>query len=363
MLNTENDVRGFKSDGDLIFINHSSGLYGNFLSLNRTTNTLIDSSSKYVDSFRSPTSISRLHNRIIGRTSGISLSDVIFISYNDTGRFSSSGDSPQHGDYASAEKTWVFPDESRVIDDSGNIYTTTSLRHVNAIMSKIRDLDWLGADVLIVLEEDSARVTAYSSALLPTGSFDLTYNPLTIKASSNDVVTFTPKSGAPNDIQVHTYALELLSAPEPGKPLDPKGVPYKPNAAFMDRNGILYLFSEAHSSLFLWDFNEQAYLSTIPLVDVPKFVAYSYVNHEIYTLGDTRLIRKLDLSAEKLSQEPFATLASSALGLATAGSFVFACDSSGTWVSHCTFHRNSTPISAVDWNYRSQEYIWNEVNI
>ena len=41
---------------------------------------------------------------------------------------------------------------------------------------------------------------------------------------------------------------------------------------------------------------------------------------------------------------------------------MFAVDASGAWNTHYTFSPNGTMISSVDWNYRSEEYIWSDAN-
>ena len=71
----------------------------------------------------------------------------------------------------------------------------------------------------------------------------------------------------------------------------------------------------------------------------------------------------MSMSGEDMSEElPFATLPSTPLGLAITGNYVFSVDGSGAWVTHYTFSTTGTMISSVDWNYRSYEYVWSEIN-
>ena len=64
-----NGVHGIHSDGNLLFINHSSGLYARLISINKDTNALIDTMESYVDSIYG-SSISTTANRIFGRSTG-----------------------------------------------------------------------------------------------------------------------------------------------------------------------------------------------------------------------------------------------------------------------------------------------------
>src|SRR5262245_12291588 len=75
LLNSTDNVIAIHSDGNLLFLNHSSGLYARFLSIDKTTNTLIDSRDQYVESVYG-SSISPQNNRILGRSQGISPSDI-----------------------------------------------------------------------------------------------------------------------------------------------------------------------------------------------------------------------------------------------------------------------------------------------
>ncbi len=178
-----------------------------------------------------------------------------------------------------------------------------------------------------------------------------------VKCSS--VIAF---SGSPGNYSVEIIALTDLSAPEPGEPLDPTGLPYTPDEISLTADGTVLLFSKSHQSVFQWDSVRQEYGETIPLVGSPSFMAYSSPNNTIYLAYATGLIRKIELDAAEPVEVPFATLPSGPLGLATAGEYIFAVDPSGAWVSHYTFAPDGSQVSAVDWNYRSLDYQWNETN-
>ncbi|MBW8883811.1 MAG: hypothetical protein JF612_03325 [Planctomycetia bacterium] len=188
LLNSTDNVIAIHSDGNLLFLNHSSGLYARFLSIDKTTNTLIDSRDQYVESVYG-SSISPQTNRILGRSGGISPSDITYVSYDDTGKFTGGGDSPYHGDYPGASKTWVFPGGTKVVDDSGTLYSTDSLTWLKAFGTTITDIGFSGTDIPIVLS--GKTLTAYTSAILPTGSVTLTYSPADIFVNATDVITFT----------------------------------------------------------------------------------------------------------------------------------------------------------------------------
>ncbi len=92
------------------------------------------------------------------------------------------------------------------------------------------------------------------------------------------------------------------------------------------------------------------------------YAAYGAETHTIYVAYPSGLIRSIDLNSASLSELPFAILPTAPLGLAVAGSHVFASDSSGAWGTHRTFDSNGVQVSARDWNYYSDEYIWSAPN-
>jgi len=67
LLNSTDTISAIHSDGNLLFLNHSSGLYARFISVNKTTNTIIDTIEQYVESVYG-SSISTETNRILGRS-------------------------------------------------------------------------------------------------------------------------------------------------------------------------------------------------------------------------------------------------------------------------------------------------------
>jgi hypothetical protein len=117
------------------------------------------------------------------------------------------------------------------------------------------------------------QVVAYTTTLLPTGSYILSRTPENIYVAGTNVLAFSPDQSQTNGIWLDTVPLAKLNPPTPGESVDPTGLVYTPDESFIDTNGVLYLFSKANQSLFRWDTSNQQYLATIPLVDVPGFVS------------------------------------------------------------------------------------------
>lgn len=354
LLNANNNVQAIHSDGNLLFINHSSGLYARFVSINKTTGAIIDSFENYVDSVYG-SSISTETNRILGRNSGISPSDITFMSYTDTGDMTTGGGSPYHGDYPGGSLTWVFPGGAKVVDNSGTIYAADSLTRLNSFGSGVTDLDFVGTDVPILLS--GKTLTAYNSAILPTGSKTLTYSPTTLFVNATNIITFTPDVASNTGLRADITKLSDLNPAMPGQPINPLGLAYTPDKIELAADGTVLLFSKAHQSIFRWNPATQTYGATIPLVGAANHMAYAAPTNTLYLAYQSGLIRKIDLNDPTLSELPFATLAYPAGALSTAGQFVFATDN-----MHRTFAPNGSLVDSADWHYWSSSYFWSETN-
>ena len=359
LINAANTVQALHTDGNLLFINHSSGLYTNAISINKDTNTVIDTAEVYVDSIYG-SSIAKSHNRLIGRSLGISPADITYLGYDDNGDFTGGGDSPYHGDYAGATQTWVFPDDAKVVDDSGNIYAADSLTHVGSFGSNIDDITFWQDTVPVIV--DGATVTAFTNSYLPTGSTTLAYTPESIFSNQDNIITFAANPLAANEYDAQVVAISDLNPPEPGPVVDPVGLAYVPDDLFLADDGSVLIFSQNNQSIFRWDPLTETYVESIPLIGVPNFAAYSAVNDTIYLAYNNGLIRQIDMSDPSREEVPLVNLSGQPLGLATAGSFIFAVDPSGAWVSHYTYTADGTQVSAEEWNYRSNDYVWSDVN-
>jgi VCBS repeat-containing protein len=359
LLNGNGGFSAIHSDGNLLFLNYSSGLYARFLSVDKTTGAVIDSIENYVDSVYG-SSISPETNRIIGRSAGISPADITYVAYGDNGKFAGGGDSPYHGDFPGASRTWVFPGGAKVVDNAGQVYSTDSLTHLASFGTSITDIAFSGGSVPIVLSGNT--LSAYTTSILPAGSITLAGTPADVFVNASDAVTFTADSTKSTGWAATIVPLSSLSAPTPGQPVNPVGLPYKPDDVERAADGTVLLLSKANQSIFRWSPSTQTYGATIPLVGSPDYMAYSATTNTIYLAYHSGLIRQINLGAASPSEVPFATLPGTPLGLATAGKYLFASDPSGAWNTHYVYAPDGTLVQSKDWNYYSREYIWSDAN-
>jgi hypothetical protein len=359
LINLETPAIAIHSDGNLLFLNHSISLYAKFVSIDKNSNSVIDTFQDYGDAL-SGSSIAPSLNKIFGRSIDISPSDVTFITYNDRGRFGpTAGDSPYHGDYFPAIRTWVFPDGSKVIDDSGIIYATSDLTYASRL-SRVNDIGFVGGQLPIVLY--GKDIIAYSRSLLPTGSVRLDFDASRILVGDDSVIVFTSDTTANYGYRIQSILLSAIDPPDPVAPIDPTGLEYTPDWSAVSAQGRLLILSKSNQNLFRWNPTSQAYDPSIGLLGRPTHAAYSSLSDMIYVAYPSGLIYQIDLKAADPREFPFAMLPGSPIGLSIADDFVFAADDSGAWNTHHVISPQGAFLDSRDWNYFSYEYVWSSTN-
>ncbi len=354
LINTVTDIDASVIDGDYLFLcdsNNSSG--SQFTSIAKATGAIRDSENFFYG--MGGLSVAPTRHKIFGRSLGISPSDIIQVTIPG-GFLGEQSDSPYHGDYPGATRTFVFPNDSKVADDSGIIYNAADLTYVNSYAGALTDLDFSG-DRSVILRNNS--LIGFSNTFLETGRHTLAGSPLRIFVSGKYVYSFY-QGDTRGVFQVQTPLSALLPG-APGEPIDPTNLAYTPEKIVMGEDGVIYLLSRGNFSVFRWSVPDRGYLPTIPLLDAPTEIDYSSVNDALYLAYPGGSITRI-LPGASLIEAPFANLPLSPGGLATAGEYVFAMDASGAWATHYVFDPNGTLLSSQDWNYYSQEYIWSGTN-
>lgn len=355
LINTIADVQSMHIIGQFLYLCYTSYPNGSIISLDKLTGTRI-ASKDYLYAMLVGTSIAPSKGKLFGRDTGLSPADIRQVVLNSDGTLGNATDSPYHGAYPSASRTWVFPGDARVVDDSGIVYNTSDLTYNNSFAGAISDLAFYG-DLPIVLR--GSTLIAYSNTFQETGRYTLAQQPRNIYVASSTIYAFV--SGGARGVDVATTPVSQLTPAQPGQPADPVGLAYAPDAIELGSGEIVYLLSRANLSVFRWSVAERRYLPTIPLVEAPRYMAYSGVTNRLYLAYPSGKLTQIRL-AESISEQPFANAPVGPCGLATAGEFVFICDPIGAWVSHLTYSPEGTLITSKEWNYFSSEYIWSATN-
>lgn len=357
ILSTGHPVQALFTDGNLLLVNHSLGLYARFTSVNKTTNSPVTSSEFYLDSVHGSSHAPSI-NKIFGRNLDVSPPDVTFVSYAENGAFTGGGSSPYGGTYRPATKTWVSTDQSWLVDDSGTVYLTGNLAYAGSLGAPVDDLAFYNGDRPIALR--GTVLTAYGSNLLPTGSKLLDHRPWRILVNRNNALTFTKDDGHPSGLEARALSLADILSPEADPYASPLGVAYTPDAAFLGSNGILYLLHKASHAVFRWDAEQQQYLGSIPLEGSPAHAACSESGNQAYFAYSSGAVRKLDLNSTQPVEQPLLTLGGSPLGMALAGDYLFTVESAGSSRVHRTHTIQGVLVDSEIWDSSSTHHQWNE---
>jgi len=347
-------------DGSLLFVNASTIYEKAVTTINTTTNAVVGSFTNWwVDALHGA-SIVPGANRIFGRTAGVSPSDIAYLSYGDNGVITGGSDSPYHGDLPDASQTWVLPGDALVIDDSGTIYRTANLTRAASLGTRIDDIAFRQDGTPVSLR--GSKLAAYDSKFLPTAETDLGYVPDEILGSGDSVVAFTADPGSSHGFRDEVVPPSRFTPPAPGPAVDPASIAYSPDAVTVAADGTLLIFDRETASVFRWDPAAARYTQSLPLIGSPQFFAYSPTTDSAYLAEASGFIRRLEVSAASPQEKAFAVLAAPPGGLATAGAYLFAQDSSGAWATHSTFAPNGALVDSKDWNHYSEEFIWSDAN-
>lgn len=350
-----NEVHGLFTDGEVLIADHSANGYGHYLTLNKFTGAQIDSASYYIENTHGST-ISRNANRIYGIRQGYSPMDVCMLSYSDTGMLEGITDSPYHGDYEVGERFWIFPDEVRVVDSSGTLYSAADLTFLGSLGSPFASISFNG-NLPIILRNN--RLHAYNAALMPVGEYLLDVDAHEIVVHGGKVTVFTHPILAEAPIQSQTVPLEAINAPDPNGPIDPTGLAFVPNYIFLLEDNI-HLIDFETGMFFSWSVSRKAYSPAIPLRANPTAAVYSPSHNRVYCAYADTVITSMDMNAIRPEEVPFAIAPAEVRGLAAPGPWLLVQDNAGAWATHRVYNKAGIQTDAADWNYYSSTYTWSE---
>ncbi len=304
-------------------------------------------------------SVAPASGRIFSHSSGISPSDITVLTMQPSGALSSVTDSPYHGDYITGSRSFVSPNQTYVVDDSGTIYFVSNLTFAGGLGGKFDDLGFTTAGNPVVLR--AGAIYVYDAKFNETGRFATGTTAVRLFVQGNDVYVFGhPPAGG--SIAKSRLALSQAQTPAVAAVVDPAGLGFTPDATFLDKDGTVLLYSKIHRQLFRWSTAQRRFLPSIPLQGWPDFVTYSATTHRVYFGYGDRRITQLQLDAAAPAEQPFASAPEQILGLITVGQYVFLCDPTGAWVSYYIFAPDGRLVTRREWSYYGASYVWSPAN-
>lgn len=318
-------------------------------SYNKQTGALV--SSRYTYYSMGGTSAIESEGRFYGVTTGVSPADILVVEYNPTtGVITGSFDSPYHGTYPAANKTYAREAGGLVVASSGTVYKSNTLEYLGSLGGSIQGAAFL-SDRFVVMR--GGRLAVFSNDVHELGQLSAPTGLQDIVAYSGTLYSI---AGAIDSLMIQALDLAPTAAPTP--PPARSWAEAAPNADFILGDGEnVILASKVEHAAYTFNSQSWAHTDVTPLYLSPSYVGFSAVNNTVYASYDGGAIHAFPRTnpgtAHWLAATPY-----SASGLATAGEYIFAADLSGAWATHYTFSPSGNLLSNPEWNYVSRQYEW-----
>ncbi|AHI33030.1 GlyGly-CTERM sorting domain-containing protein [Marinobacter salarius] len=351
IANTGEDMTALHAVGNALYLVQG---FNRVMARNLSDYTLIEEKTVF---YRGTGSVgSPAQSALYYRSDGISPSDIVKIPLNADGTMGSDMDSPAHGDYPSASQLYLFPDESRVLDNQGILYFANDLTYAGSLAGAFDDMTFWQGDLLVLRGN---TVHQYNNAMLEVAQMGLNQQPLKIASYGDAVFAFYENS---SQISVEVLDLDSLATPSPGEPPNPETSDFIPDfIEFDSQEGLLYLADRETLAIHIWSAETQTYVDSIGLLNPPTWMTYSPAHGRLYLGYTGGKISQIVVSTGTLQETPFTNLPQSVLGLESAGDYLFAVDASGAWERFYSFDASGTMVDSVEWRHASSEYLWNPV--
>jgi hypothetical protein len=357
VFNADYPVKALHTDGNLLFVNFTAYGYSRLASINKTTNTLISRNEAYSSSIFG-SSIAPGINKIIGLVTDRSPSSTISISYTDSGEFTTTESYRHDSDQAMASRTWLFPNQGRLVDNAGMVYSAGDMSLVATFPTEIDDIIFNGMDIPIIAQGN--QLLGYNAGLQEVGRKSLAKAPYKIFVNGSDVLIFSLDSSISRGLSVTTTPLTEINANHSNQAPDPATLSYLPETSFIGNDGLIYLVSNGHQTIFRWNPITQTYATNIPLSAIPRFVTYAPALNRIYVTYPNGEIRRIELSAPDLAELPYHTLPAAPLGVSSAGTYLFIRDHNG-YGNHLTINQSGILVDRKNKSYSySSQYTWSD---
>ncbi len=357
IANTATAVRNIFTLGEFVYITDSEYYDYHFFGYRKSSLGFV-SKKNYWNQPGEHITVDEENLVVYFHSSGVSPSDVIRIQFDAEGHAGELLESPYHGDYPAGNRQFLFPGGQRIVEDSGIVYNSADLTYNGSLQGSFEDLAFYENAIPIVLRGN--RLESYNEYLLFQGDFQLGKSGNNLAIFEDDILIFREDSQTENGIGLEVVDIDQIEIPEPGAPIDPNGLAFEIDSAFIDAGGILNLLSKSLFNLFRYSVEERRYLESIPLLSSPELIDYSTQTNRVYIAYPTGTINYIDLSQDSFEEVPFVGAPQKPHGLKAIENFLLVADSSGAWNTHYVYSGvDGSLIDQADWNRYSREYAWN----
>jgi hypothetical protein len=152
--------------------------------------------------------------------------------------------------FPGGNRIYVFPDQSRVADNGGTIYSVATDSIAGSFAGSFTDMTFL-ADGTPVILRGSTLYEFGGAALAEIGHASLAVTGARIFGQGQNVLVFYPSAAAGNGyVGLSQFAANGFVASYPSAPaVNPAGLSFTPDAVAQDASGVVYLFGSSSFSV------------------------------------------------------------------------------------------------------------------
>ncbi|MDQ8204165.1 fibronectin type III domain-containing protein [Pelagicoccus sp. SDUM812003] len=344
-------ILSLHTDGDLLFVNHSSSGYAYIDSYDQNTLGRLDSFTAY-DPFNADAVIEPNLNEIY---SVYGNERRFAIGYEDNGEFSTSLRSQYSGNATIGSKLFLWSGKSRQIGRRGWVYDSVTLETIGQL-AEVDSLAFVEGELPIIVSSDQLLV--YSKDLRETDRIQLQAANGNLFLHGQTASVFYPDSASDHGYTLQRIAFSELAIDDPSAPIDPAKFAFEPDEVFAASNGKLYLSYHKLSALFTWDIATQDWDSTIELDGLPSAIRYSSENELIYLAYPDGRINKIDPSASNPSESLIVDTESQINSLVAAGSFIYTSISGNSWYGIKIYDLSGEETGSVQHQIDTFDAVW-----
>lgn len=356
--NFEYDIKHLLSDGSLLFVEASRPGRMNLFFVDRVSGQQIDTLDSDIHHYAG-FSLSLELNLIVGVDSP-GQDYLHYFTYNDQGEFLVDDYLESRGTYPVGAQTFLWPDDSRFMDTSGNVYGSQSLEWENAFGFFLDFIDVMEDGSPVVVKD--REIYLYDPKFLEVGGKEMESPPVAIATIADDIVYFVGDVNEPQGISVEWLSVNDFVAPEPVAPIDPAGLYFMPNDIFLGEQGIIYLFSSEYSNIFRWNLETNEWEDSISLFEGAMYVEYAPELSRIYTVNQNRKVYKIELQDMAPRERHFTTLSLDSLGLVACEEFLIVASRPGSAGSRYSYSADGELLDERQDSYPLIDSVWSQVN-
>jgi hypothetical protein len=221
-------------------------------------------------------------------------------------------------------KTYFYNSDQYIVDDLGNIFSTTDLTYVGGLGGRTQSVEFTDESIISVWDRSIKR---FDRNYVFQDKFDLeSFNTKYLLYSYGDAVFlfFNGNREAPD---VDKLDLTLFSFPEPSEIIDPNDLSFYVTDAYKNsfNENTIYLLNRFYENIFIRSLDSSSYLTSIPLIDEPQNMALDYDNNIIYVSYMGGLITKIELNGTR-QETSLVNARNTPCGMLAVNGFLLICD-------------------------------------